>query len=50
MKIDLEYEFEQETNKCMWDVDGTYSGSYIEWLESKTKQLIIQLVVGQSEL
>ena len=45
MKIDLEYEFEQETNKCMWDVDGTYSGSYIEWLENKTKQLLIYSVV-----
>lgn len=45
MKIDLEYEFEQETNKCIWDVDGTYSGSYIEWLENKTKQLLIHGVV-----
>ena len=40
MDIDLEYEFEQETNKCMLDVDCTYSGSYIEWLEKKAKQLI----------
>ena len=45
MEIDLEYEFEQETNKCMWDVDGTYSGSYIDWLESKAKQLLLHGVV-----
>jgi len=44
MEIDLEYEFEQETNKCMWDVDGAYSGSYIAWLEINTKQLLIQRV------
>ena len=49
MEIDLEYEFEQETNKCMLDVDGTYSGSYIEWLEINTKELLIQRFTSSIE-
>lgn len=49
-KMDLQKQFKEETKQDAYHLNQTmWNDYYIEWLESKIEQLLIQRVVGQSE-